>query len=83
MKLINHFEIERVTDVYKDTDSSILYRVITEDRLINHDLDNEVDAVYEDKVYIEIITESGELDRITDPIAVEELLYKIYNEISI
>ena len=72
MELINKIKVDRTVEIYEDTSSGTVYRIVTDEFF-----DHENRIFKESDMYIEINRQCHDIETVRDPSRVEELLYEI------
>ena len=72
MELINRINVDRTVEIYEDTSTGTVYRIVTDEFF-----DHENRIFKESDMYIEIEWNGHDLETVRDPNRVEELLYEI------
>jgi len=72
MELINKIKVDRTVEIYEDTSTGTVYRIVTDEFF-----DHENRIFKESDMYIEIEWNGHDLETVRDPNRVEELLYEI------
>jgi len=72
MELINKIKVDRTVEIYEDTSSGTVYRIVTDEFF-----DHENRIFKESDMYIEIEWNGHDIETVRDPSRVEELLYEI------
>ena len=72
MELINRIKVDRTVEIYEDTITGTVYRIVTDEFF-----DHENRIFKESDMYIEIEWNGHDIETVRDPSRVEELLYEI------